>query len=170
MLVAPVKSPSPAVKAAVNKKNTADQLAQIAIFERLTMEDLEEIADLAEYKKLPEHSVIFKENDLGKEIYIINSGRVSIRKTLRKKDKKEEELVILGKGSIIGEMAALDGNPRSASAVVILGDAELFRISIQNFMNLLMKYPVISINLNRIFCKRLREINGKLMEIINSDQ
>lgn len=166
LLVAPVKSPSPAVKSAVNKKNTADQLAQIAIFEKLTIEDLEEISMLTEYKKFPEHSVIFKENDLGKEIYIINSGRVSIRKTLEKKSKKEEELVILGKGSIIGEMAALDGSPRSASAVVILGDAELFKISIHNFMNLLMKYPVISINLNRIFCKRLREINRKLMEYL----
>ncbi|MEQ8187051.1 MAG: cyclic nucleotide-binding domain-containing protein [Candidatus Eremiobacterota bacterium] len=164
MLVTPSKSPSPAIKAAVEKKITADQLSHIAIFDRLTEEALEDIATVVEYKKLPEHSVIFKEQDLGKEIYIINSGRVSIRKSLEQKGEKEEELVILGKGSIIGEMAALDGSPRSASAVVVLGDAEVFKIPIQNFMNLLMKYPAISINLNKIFCKRLREINGKLME------
>lgn len=170
MLVTPVKSAAPAIKATVDKKITAEQLSQIAIFDKLTVEDLEDISMSVEYKKLPENSVIFKENDLGKEIYIINSGRVSIRKSIGKEDKKEEELVILGRGSIIGEMAALDGSPRSASAVVVIGDAGLFKISIQKFMNLLMKYPVISINLNRIFCKRLREINGKLMEIINSDQ
>ncbi len=171
MLVTPAKAPAPAIKAAVQKKITADQLSQIAIFEGVTVKELEDIATSVEYKKLPENSVLFKENDIGREIYIINSGRVSIRKFIQMEDKKEEELVILGKGSIIGEMAALDGSPRSASAIAVLGDVELFKISIQNFMKLMMKYPVISINLNRIFCKRLREINGKLMEhLVDSGQ
>jgi len=166
MLVAPAKAPAPAIKAAVEKKITADQLSHIAIFEGLTGDELEDIAASVEYKKVPENTVLFKENDLGKEIYIINSGRISIRKSNRKEHEKEEELVILGKGSIIGEMAALDGSPRSASAIAVLGEAELFKITIQNFMKLMMKYPGVSINLNRIFCKRLREINGKLMEYL----
>ncbi|MEQ8171479.1 MAG: cyclic nucleotide-binding domain-containing protein [Candidatus Eremiobacterota bacterium] len=171
MLVAPAKALTPAIKAAVEKKIAAEQLSRIAIFEGLTVEDLEDIATLVEYKKVPENSVLFKENDIGKEIYIINAGRISIRKSIQREDKKEEELVILGKGSIIGEMAALDGSPRSASAIVVLGDAELFKITVQNFMKLMMKYPGISINLNRIFCKRLREINGKLMEnLVGSEE
>ncbi len=171
MLVAPAKAPTPAIKAAVEKKIAAEKLSRIAIFESLTVEDLEDIATLVEYKKVSENSVLFKENDIGKEIYIINTGRISIRKSIQREDKKEEELVILGKGSIIGEMAALDGSPRSASAIVVFGDAELFKITVQNFMKLMMKYPGISINLNKIFCKRLREINGKLMEhLVGSEE
>lgn len=59
---------------------------------------------------------LFHENDRSRELYIIQSGSVKVYRTL---NGREVELAIVGKGSVLGEMALIDGRPRSASAVAL---------------------------------------------------
>lgn len=149
--------------------NDLDKIAQnlniIGLFEGTKETERKKIAALIEIKTFPEGSVIFKENDYSKEIYIINRGRISIRKSI-KPGEPEEELVILGKGSVTGEMSALDGSKRSATAIVIPGDAELYMIKGEDFIKILKTCPEVSINMNKIYAGRLRETSEKAMKYL----
>ncbi len=78
---------------------------------------------------------IFREGDVGNEMYIIQSGRVKITKQL--KDGVEKTLVILGPGDFFGEMAVIDKDVRSANASavdasrLIALDEEVFEMHMQ---------------------------------------
>lgn len=147
-------------------KQTAFDLAGVPLFSGLGQGELDDISIRVKLRKYPANSIIFKENDLGKEIYIIKSGRVSIRKAFTG-DLKEEEIAILGKGALIGEMSVIENTGRSATAKVLLGEGELYVISGIEFMSLLEKYPKISINLNKIYSHRLRETSKKLIKYLH---
>jgi CRP/FNR family cyclic AMP-dependent transcriptional regulator len=66
-------------------------------------------------REFPPGTVIFKEGDVGNEMYVIQSGKVNITKRARDQEKL---LVTLGPGAFFGEMAIINNKPRSASAVV----------------------------------------------------
>jgi CRP/FNR family transcriptional regulator, cyclic AMP receptor protein len=66
-------------------------------------------------REFPKGHVLFKEGETGKEMYVIQSGKVRIGMTVRG---VEKTLVVLGAGEFFGEMAILNNKPRSASATV----------------------------------------------------
>src|SRR5919201_6769932 len=59
--------------------------------------------------------VLFREGEPGKEMYVVQAGKVNITKTVRD---TEKILATLGAGEFLGEMALLNNKPRSAGAVV----------------------------------------------------
>src|SRR5919204_653766 len=59
--------------------------------------------------------VLFREGEPGKEMYVIQAGKVNITKTVRE---TEKILATLGAGEFFGEMSILNNKPRSAGAVV----------------------------------------------------
>ena len=73
--------------------------------------------------------IIFKEGDVGDAMYIIRSGRVAV---VKGGFKSPTILAYRGVGEIIGEMALLEDEPRSAS-VVAVEELRLLRISRENF-------------------------------------
>jgi EAL domain-containing protein (putative c-di-GMP-specific phosphodiesterase class I) len=72
-------------------------------------------------KRFGRGEVIFRERDQASEAFVIESGRVEISTDV---DFESRVLAVLGPGEMFGEMAALDGTPRSATAVA-LEDTEL---------------------------------------------
>ena len=74
--------------------------------------------------QFPSGSTIFEEGDLGTTMYIIQKGKVEIRKNI---GGAEQVLSILEKGDFFGEMSILEGSPRSASAHA-LDDVEALEI------------------------------------------
>src|SRR4051812_46571866 len=64
-------------------------------------------------KAFPPGTILFKEGDTGKEMYVIQSGKVRISKTVRD---VEKTLVELPAGEFFGEMSILNDKPRSATA------------------------------------------------------
>jgi CRP-like cAMP-binding protein len=70
---------------------------------------------------IPAGEYVFKENAPGDGFYFLRSGKVKISKQVVPEGKKEAQehlLTVLTAGSIFGEMALVDGAPRSADAVV----------------------------------------------------
>ncbi len=65
-------------------------------------------------RKYPKGTMIFCENQSGADMFIIQSGEVSISKVV---DGNEVTLAVLKKGDMFGEMALLENKPRSASAI-----------------------------------------------------
>ncbi|MDJ0545257.1 MAG: Crp/Fnr family transcriptional regulator, partial [Microcystis sp. M53601_WE4] len=74
---------------------------------------------------------------------------------------KEVTLNIVGKGEIVGEMAALDKSTRSSDAIT-LTTATISSIPAQDFVNLLKSEPLAGIRLSQLMAKRLRQVNRRL--------
>jgi len=66
-------------------------------------------------KEFPMGTVLFREGDVGREMYVLQSGKISISKKVRD---VEKVLAILGPGEFFGEMAIISNKPRNASATV----------------------------------------------------
>lgn len=110
--------------------------------------------------------VIFREGEIGNEMFIIQSGRVKITKQL--KDGVEKTLVILGSGDFFGEMAVIDKDVRSANAVamepskLIALDEDVFEMHMQTNPNIVKK---ILKNLT----SRLRDANQQIANLMIKD-
>jgi CRP-like cAMP-binding protein len=102
--------------------------------------------------------VLFHEGDDGDDMYIIQSGRVAIKKKVKDGD---TTLAVLEKGDFFGEMAILERLPRSASAEVI-EEGDLIVISGEMFGDMIKANPEIAVRMLRKQSIRLRETNRQL--------
>jgi CRP/FNR family cyclic AMP-dependent transcriptional regulator len=93
----------------------ASLLKKVALFEGLTQGQLAKVASIAQARKYDGSAHLFREGDVGQEMYIIVEGRVRISKDVP--GIGEEALAILEKGQYFGEMAMIDESPRSADAI-----------------------------------------------------
>jgi CRP/FNR family cyclic AMP-dependent transcriptional regulator len=95
--------------------------------------------------------VIFREGDEAKELFVIKSGQVRIQIGNR-------TVTELGQDSIFGEMALIDSEPRSATAVAIT-DVELVPVSEKQFLFLVGQTPYFALKVMRVLAQRLRVTN-----------
>jgi len=91
-------------------------LKKVKLFEGLNSAQLAKLAALGEERKVQAGEFLFKEGDVGAEMYIIETGRVRISKNVP--GIGEEALAILEPGQYFGEMALIDDAKRSADAIV----------------------------------------------------
>ena len=100
-------------------------------------------------------TVLFEEGQPGDRMYVIQSGRVQI---IKRVGEMRFPLANLGPGDCVGEMALLDGQPRSADAVVD-ADGTLLVIERATFEQLLRDNGEIAVRIMRKLSERLREAN-----------
>jgi len=103
--------------------------------------------------------MIFSEFEPGDTFYLIQSGRVQLMKII---GDIERTLDILQPPEMFGEMAILEGSPRSASAIA-LDDVKALEFNSQNFEILLMGNPQIALTLLRKFSKRIYDSKRRFM-------
>ena len=104
-------------------------------------------------------SYVFREGDLGTEMYIIHEGQVEIIK--HDPATSEQLLAVLEKGDFFGEMALLEELPRTASARA-LTDVKLLQINGSTFDQMLRDNPEIAVRMMRKLSRRLRETDDLL--------
>jgi CRP-like cAMP-binding protein len=103
--------------------------------------------------------IIFSEYEPGDTFYVIQSGRV---KLLKNEGETERSLDILQPPEMFGEMAILEGSPRSATAIAV-DEVKALEFNAQNFELLMTGNPQIGINLLRIFAKRIYDSKRRFM-------
>lgn len=103
----------------------------------------------------PAGKVLFREGDAGEDMYIIQSGRVAIKK--RTGTSKDATLAVLEKGDFFGEMAVLERMPRSATAEMSEA-GDLIVISGDTFGDMIKSNPEIAFRMLRKYSIRLREM------------
>ena len=96
-------------------------------------------------------SVIFREGDEANELFVVKSGQVRIQIGNR-------TVTELGQESIFGEMALIDSEPRSATAIAIT-DVELVPVSEKQFLFLVSQTPYFGLKVMRVLAQRLRATN-----------
>ena len=123
------------------------------LFRDLPEATVERLATLAHRRSFEKNAVIFSQGDDGDALYGVASGRVRI--SASGPDGREVFLNIMEPGDTFGEIAVVDGLPRTASAVA-LDPATLVIISRDHFLNILRTEPELSMHLMTLFCQRLR--------------
>ena len=118
------------------------------VFGGIEGEDLAPLARIAEHMTLAPGEAAFAEHDVADALYVIIRGRVNIHRG-------DESLASLGPGEPFGEMAALDGSPRSATATAT-EDTELLRIGSDEFYEVLHEQVEIAEGIIRTLIARLR--------------
>lgn len=104
---------------------------------------------------------LFHENERSRQLYIIQTGSV---KVYRRLNGREVELAILGKGAVLGEMALIDGRPRSASARA-LDDGAVIVVDADAFHERIKGVPPWFLTLIKMTCQKIRNANRLLQSM-----
>ena len=108
---------------------------------------------------------VFREGDLGTEMFIIHAGQVEILKTV---EGVETQLAILERGDFFGEMSLLEELPRAATARA-LTDVKLLQINGSTFDQMLRSNPEIAVRMMRKLSRRLRQTDELLERSLAGD-
>lgn len=123
------------------------------LFSGLPAQSLDQIAGIVHRRKHAKGSQLFQQDDPGDAFFGIVSGRVRISASAA--DGQELHIVELGPGDTFGEIALIDGGPRTATAVAVT-DAVLFTIERRRFLSLLHEQPPLTFHLLTRLCQRVR--------------
>ena len=137
---------------------TAEELRRLELFASLSEE---QCAQLLNRHLLSNHApdqVVVMEQDWGESVFLMCSGLAKVRTFTA--DGDEVVISVLGAGDVFGEMAALDGAPRSAD-VVALTPLQLVKMRAATFSRLLEAQSSFSLALAQLMATRLRNLNQR---------
>jgi CRP/FNR family transcriptional regulator, cyclic AMP receptor protein len=138
---------------------TVETLRNVPLFESLDDKAARELCQLLEPLDSKAKTVLFRAGDAGDSMYLIERGKVRI--CVHTKDGLEVTLAELGRGDFFGEMALLDGEPRSADAVVA-EDAKLALLSREHFLTFMRNTPEVALEMLTALGNRLRHTDELL--------
>jgi CRP-like cAMP-binding protein len=127
-----------------------DGLASVPLFRDLSRRELSKVAAVAKDMTFAEGSTITGEGDSDARFYLILDGEARV--TVRGK-----EIARLGAGDHFGEMALLDGEPRSAT-VVAETDLRTVTLARWNFKGVVAEHPSIAAKLMAELSRRIRQL------------
>ena len=105
-------------------------------------------------KSYRKSEIIFEENSLGDEMYVIHSGKVKLS---TKAPGREVDLAILGPGEFFGEMSLVDAAPRTAAAISLEDETRLIALDQAKFLYLVSQQPAFALTIMHTLCQRIRE-------------
>jgi uncharacterized membrane protein len=138
---------------------TIDTLRQVPLFESLDNEAASKLCHLLESLDCKAGTSLFRAGDEGDAMYLIERGKVRI--CVRATDEREVTLTELVRGDFFGEMALLDGQRRSADAIVA-EDARLAVLSREHFLSFVRSSPNVALEMLTAVANRLRHTDELL--------
>src|SRR6478672_10674764 len=131
----------------------AEVLAKAPLFAGLPEEERERLARLLRPRRYARGEVIFLEGDAGTALCLIAEGGVRIQ--LTGADGREVVIAVYGPGEIVGELALLDGEPRSADAIAPEA-SRVFWLQRDDFAAFLDGHPRAAMTMLAGLSRRLR--------------
>lgn len=135
-----------------------DFLKSIRLFEGVSKRNLIHILENLQERTYLKGETIFAQGDIGRALFIVQSGKVALSRHDRETD-KTEAIAEVQPGEFFGEMALLEEMPRTATATALEETKVLmlFKIKLESFLFSRPKIGVvISSQLARILSARLR--------------
>jgi CRP/FNR family transcriptional regulator, cyclic AMP receptor protein len=132
-------------------------LAKVPLFGSLSNEELEGLASLLTQRQYADQEIIFHAGDVGNGLYIIRKGGVAIR--LTSSGGKEVILSMLGRGDVFGELAVIDGEPRSADAIA-RDETQLLLLPREAFLKFVSERRETMMQLLITLSRQVRRITG----------
>lgn len=138
-------------------ESTSAFLAAVPIFAGLAEPLRDQLAETATVTHVPAGDWLFREGDPGDAMYVVRAGRLEVVS-----DGDHGSLLrILGRGAVVGELALLSSERRSAS-VRAARTTDLIAIGRADFERLLRERPEVSLGLTRAMGAQLRESRATL--------
>jgi CRP/FNR family transcriptional regulator, cyclic AMP receptor protein len=144
----------------------ASFLSQVVLFASLGERDRRAVMAACQDRTFKPGEVLFHEGDLGHALYILHSGRVKI--VVVAPDGKETILHIYRPGQCFGELALLDGGPRSAT-VVALDRVEVLALYQEDFLALLERCPGMALAMIRRLTEMVRRLSKQVQDLASLD-
>lgn len=141
-------------------------LCQHELFQQLDKDACEQIAAYAKIREFRREATIFSKGDPGFCLFAVVRGKVLV--TTSSSEGKSAVLNQFEKGDIFGEIALLDGRPRTGDATA-LTDCCLLSLERRDFIPILKKQPEIAIKLLEILSGRLRRTTEQVEELMFMD-
>src|SRR5205809_3764518 len=138
---------------------TIDTLRQVPLFESLDNEAADELCQLLTSIDSKAGAFLFRHGEQGDAMYIIERGKVRI--CVQTLDGHQFTLSELGRGDFFGEMSLLDGQHRSADALVS-EDARLAVLSRDHFLSFMRSNPNVALEMLTALANRLRRTDELL--------
>ena len=137
-----------------SKRDLADALESVGLFSRCTARERRTIARHAQTASFPPDTDLVLEGEPGDALFIILSGTAAVRRD-------GGEVAEVGEGSYFGELAILDGAPRSAT-IRTKTDVKVAVLGIRMFRTLLREVPDLAEQLLVGLAGELRVAQGKV--------
>ncbi len=133
------------------------------LFGALTEPDLDSAIRMTQIRRFAKGTTIFAKGDDGSSMMAVLSGTIKISSVTA--DGKEVVLNLIGVGQIFGEIALLDGKPRTADASA-LSDCELVVFERRDFLPMLRANPDLALRIIVLLCARLRRTNEQVESVM----
>lgn len=146
----------------ITRRTLPDLLSRTGLFRDQPAAVLAAVGAAMQEMRHAAGSQIFSRGDPGDSLFLILTGRVRI--SILTPDGRELSFSHAVPGDIVGEIAVLDGSPRSANATA-LSDVVALRLSARDFNRLVDQHSSLARAAIRLLCRRLRELSDHLEDI-----
>lgn len=147
--------------ATMGTRATVDRLKAVDPLRDCTDAQLEEVAHLAERIQVGEGEVLAREERIGREFFLVLSGRVAVTQ-------KGRRVNTLGPGDFFGELAAMNPGPRNAT-VTALCELDVLIIGPREF-SAMAAIPGVRDALLRSMASRLRTVDARLAAALDGPE
>lgn len=137
----------------------ATYLAAIETY--LSEQDVADLSSLGRTRRHPRGGILMIEGSDPEDVQLVRRGRVKV--SYDTEDGREVLLAVRGPGALLGELSAIDGEPRVAT-VTAIEDVEVVSVGVAEFQGFLRSHPDAAVGLLRGLTRRLRESDRKRVE------
>jgi CRP/FNR family cyclic AMP-dependent transcriptional regulator len=125
-----------------------EMLRRVPLFSRLDDRSLEEVARLADEVDIRPEQVLMREGRSGHEFFLILRGTVRV-------ERAGELLNVCGRGDFLGEIALVDGGPRTATAIA-QDEVRALVVGHREFHSLMDQFPALRLRVLEALAERVR--------------
>jgi CRP/FNR family transcriptional regulator, cyclic AMP receptor protein len=140
----------------------AQTLGKIPLLRDVAPEALGQLAKSLRRRRFSRGEVIFHQGDPGDTLHLVRGGRVKV--VLPAETGDEAVLAILGPGDCFGELALLDGGPRSAS-VIAMEPVETLVLGRQDFLTFFRTNTEAAERLIVTLARTIRKVNEEVADL-----
>lgn len=126
-------------------------LRRIPLFNACNPRQIQRIGMLADEVDVPDGKVLMRQGETGHDMMIVVSGQVSV-------DRDGQRINTLGPGDFFGELALVDGGPRTAT-VTAEAPARLLVVGHRDFHSLMDEFPEIAAQVMNALAHRVRTLD-----------
>jgi len=139
-----------------------ETLRAVPLFESLDDDAADTICSMLTPEECEAGAVLFRAGDAGDSMYLIEDGKIQI--SMHSADGEDLILAVLGPGDFFGEMALIDGQPRSANAKVV-EHTRMAVLTRDHFLSFLGSSPNVAVEMLTALSRRLRRTDELLRHL-----
>ncbi len=138
-------------------------MRSIPLFSQLSPAELDALLDISLTRTLEPREILVRKGDQGNQLFAILEG--SLKATTPSAHGKEVTFSVMGPGEVCGEIALLDGQPRSAT-IEAIEPSRLIAIQRDDFLVFMDAHPETAMKLLAVLAYRVRKVSGLVEDML----